>query len=82
MKVQQTVLEESLNDSKVWRRTNTRDALQMLKNVHDELCKAFAVGLVTATTEVPVHADLKCLWRREVLRRRLCVSTSRTRHCV
>lgn len=52
VKVQQTMLEESMDDPKIWRRTNTRDALQMLKNVHDDLCKAFAVGLITATTEV------------------------------
>ena len=53
--MQQAVLEEAAQDKSFWTRRNTRDAEKKLKDVHDELCKAFAVGLMTATTEV-------CLW--------------------
>lgn len=50
--IQQVVVEDALKDPRIWRRRDTHDAIQLLKNVQAELHKAFAVGLLSATSEV------------------------------
>lgn len=52
------MLEQAAKDERIWSRWRTRDAEKLLKDVHDELCKAFAVGLITATTEVCISRPL------------------------
>lgn len=59
VKEQDMVLRQALVERKFWQRWNTAQSLQILKDVHSELCRAFALGLLTATAEVTPQ-----VWRR------------------